>query len=227
MWLGVALAAVVVFSVLPGTVSAAPCAPGSLQSYIDALAGCEIGAVTVSDFFELSPPTGATPIDPSTITVTPLADGLQLGFSAAATAGEFFDVFFGFLAADTLGGVSLAINGVSATADGSVSAIEDLCHGAAFVGLSCGGTTSQLVALALAGDTQATDSTTFPPVTLLGVLGDIGIDGALDGSATLETATFRFQSGTTAAVPNPPSALLLSLAIVGCWLAQVSWRSRM
>jgi hypothetical protein len=28
-------------------------------------------------------------------------------------------------------------------------------------------------------------------------------------------------------VPNPPSALLLSLAIVGGWLAQVSWRRRM
>jgi hypothetical protein len=210
---------------------AAPCAPGTLQDYIDLAAGCTIGSATFSNFSELSPPAGATPIPAAAIGVTPIVDpaspGLLLTLNVAATTGEFLDAFFGFQVADTLGGASATMAGASAGEDGAVTLIEDLCLGAAFVGVACGGDPVTQILFAIDGDGDTAEATSFPGVGLLGVLADIGVDGGLFGSAGLATATLRFETGAAGPVPEPPSIFLLWPAIVAAvWFGYRSPRAQ-
>ena len=218
--------AVLCVSLATSPVGAAPCAPGTLQDYIDlSTTGCTIAAVTFSDFTQLSPPAGATAISPAAITVTPLVDpsnpGLLLTLDVVVTAAEFLDAFFGFQVAGGLAGASLAMGGASATGDGAVTVIEDLCQGAAFSGLACAGdpATQIVFATELASDT--TEAIAFPAVALLGVLTDIGVDGGPTGDAELATVTLRFATGS-AAVPEPPALVLLPVVLLAAWLGRRS-----
>lgn len=220
----VAVAAMLCLSILAPQAFAAACAPGSLQDYIDLGAGCTIGALTFSDFVELSPPAGATPISPTTITVTPLADSSNAGFvfgvGVVAVAGQFFDAFFGFLVTDSLVGASLAMDGAAATGDGAVTVVEDLCAGGVFSGLACSGDPSTMIVFAVEGDSQTTENSSFPSVALLGVLADIGVDGGVIGTGALETVTLRFETGVTTAVPEPPSFVLFAAAGIAAWFSR-------
>jgi hypothetical protein len=65
------LAATIVVLRVPGT--AAPCAPGTLASYMTAAAGCTLGTLTVSRFtYKASAKGGAATITPEQIAVEPL-----------------------------------------------------------------------------------------------------------------------------------------------------------
>lgn len=217
------LLAVAVLSLsLSGPALAAPCASGTLQDYIDLGAGCTIGGVTFSNFTELTPPIGATAISPAAIGVTPLSSpsnpGLLLTLDITATAGQFLDAFFGFGVSDTLTGASLTMAGATATGDGAVTVIEDLCRGAAFIGVVCPGDSTTQIVFATELDSDTVEATSFPGVGLLGVLADIGVDGGPTGSAELATVTLRFETGTAAAVAEPSSLVLLPLAMLAAWL---------
>ena len=213
--------AVLSVSTLSGPALGAPCASGTLQDYIDLGAGCTIGAVTFSNFTELAPPIGATAISPAAIGVTPLASasnpGLLLALDITVTAGQFLDAFFGFQVSDTLTGASLVMAGASATGDGAVTVIEDLCRGATFSGVVCPGDSSTQIVFATEVDSDTAEATSFPGVGLLGVLADIGVDGGPTGSAELATVTLRFETGA-AAVAEPSSLVLLPLAMLAAWL---------
>ena len=220
----VVTAVVALFGVLTLSlpVVAAPCVSGSLQDYIGLAAGCTIGGATFSDFVELAPPAGATPISPTAIAVTPLGDpsnpGFLFGLNVVAGPGEFQDVFFGFQVADSLIGASLAMTDASASGDGSVTAIEDICQGAGFIGIACAGEATTLITFAVEGDSQTTEAVSFPSVSLLGVLVDFGIDGGLDGTGELGTATLTFQTARATPVPEPSSVALFCLATSALWL---------
>lgn len=221
----IAVALILALSFPSPPVFAAPCAPGTLQDYIDLGSGCTIGSVTVSEFVELAPPAAATPIAPTAINVAPLVDasnpGLMFRLNALAGPGQFLDAFFGFRLTDAVVGASLAVAGASATGDGAVTVIEDLCRGAQLIGVACGGETTTLITFAIDGDTNLTEAASFASVPLLGVLADIGVDGGLDGSGALETVILRFQTAATT-VPEPSTLALLALAVIVLWLGQRS-----
>lgn len=220
----VAVLAIVCMSIHAAPAYAIVCAPGSLQDYVDLSAGCTIGPVTFSDFVVLSPPAGATPISPTTISVTPLGDpsnpGFVFGVNVVAGAGEFFDVFFGFQVTDSLIGASLSMDGAAAAGDGAVTVVEDLCAGGVFTGLACSGDPATMIVFAIEGDTQATENSSLPSASLLGVLADIGVDGGLIGTGQLGTTTLRFETGVTTTVPEPPSLVVVLAAGIALWFGR-------
>jgi hypothetical protein len=57
-------------------------------------------------------------------------------------------------------------------------------------------------------------------VSLLGVLADIGVDGGGIGTGALGSASLRFETGVTTAVPEPPSFVLFAVAGIAAWFGR-------
>src|SRR5215831_15569422 len=78
-----------------------PCLPGTLQDYVNlGSSGCQLSNTLIFNF-ELAPVlSGATPIDPSGIQVTPgggpAAASLLFTLNSTAGPGEIFESFFRF-----------------------------------------------------------------------------------------------------------------------------------
>lgn len=208
---------------MPSAALAAPCAPGTLQDYINAGAvACGIGNLEFADFELASAPFGATPIDPSAVQVTPTATPttaeLIVTVNAAATAGQFFDSFFRFhvtaLGTSHLFGYGASLTDATATGDGVVTLIDDVCADGTFSGtdpIGCSGTPSTIILFADALDALSTDSAPTPVSSFFDVFADLGIDGGLAGTASLAAGTLRFFTAP-APVPEPATAWLLMLA---------------
>lgn len=197
---------------VPSIAAAAPCAPGTLASYIAlGSSGCTIGSATVFDFSAGTFSQVATPISADDIVVSPAGTGLGLefGLDVGAGPGDFFDVLIGYtLSGPSIVGNTLSLAGSTATPDGVVTAVEDKCIGFAFLGADpsafCAGDQVTLIALHDGLGPIPTASASFPPASFFGVFTEIGVDGGLAGSASLRgTVTNTF------AVPEPSVLLLV------------------
>jgi hypothetical protein len=197
--------------------NAAPCLPGSLQSYIDLGAvGCSAGSVQFANFAPAPGLTGATVIDPSEVQVTPggpaFTPNLQFILGEAAGPGELLDLLFRFeVSGSGLSGGSLSLAGATATTDGAVTGIENLCIGGSFSGSEpsgCPGLSDALAAFAIDGFSQLSDSRQFPASSFFDVFVNLTVDGGLTGTATLESATVNFN-----AVPEPSTFIFVLTAL--------------
>ena len=202
----------------PASSSAAPlCASATLDVYLALGAGgCEIGGATFSGFSVAASNGGGSQIDADQILVTPFDLGLDFGLSAAASAGDLTGILIGFnLAASSIGTAALSMTGSSASLDGVVTVVQDICVGDLFTPFPfCSGPVqTQIVAhdfLGPIGD----DFDTFPVDSFFDVFVDITIDGGLSGAAAIDgNVRTAFRQG--AAVPEPSSLLLVGAALAG------------
>ena len=196
---------------------AAPCAIGSLQSYISLGAtGCSVGAVDYQSFTIVPGLNGATVINPANVTVTPggsqFNTTLMLGLTDAANAGQLLDLIFRVRAGGLLTASSVAINSPTITGNGAATAILDVCAAGNFAGNSptgCSTTAQSALAVAVAGGpNQLTDSVTFPVSSFFDIFFDVTLDSGGAGSAALSSATLGVN-----AVPEPSAIVLVALGI--------------
>jgi hypothetical protein len=194
-------------------VLASPCLPGTLQDYVNlGMPGCEAGVASFSGFVVLPGEFLAMPVDPDTITVTPVGGafnpGLQFGINTLAIAGELFESFFRFTVAGELSAASLLLGPGTVTGDGAAIAVEDLCVNGSFVGndpLGCSGSADT----AIVARTETSEFLLDQKPIIGGffdILVDISIDGGLAGTASLDNVTVQFVSP----VPEPSTGLLLA-----------------
>ncbi len=217
-----------------GQAAAATCSAGTLGDYLAlGSGGCDIssaaGQINVAQFSLLPGPAFATAIAPDDLLVTPVtgsgAPGLLFGSSIGALAGDFFDLVFGFaVSGNGLSSASLLLNNSSASDDGIVTAVQNLCLGAGFAGGPGSCSTSELSQLAFAADFALPGDeaalAAFAPGGLLGVIVDIGVDAGFFGTANFGQLEARFQPAV-ARVPEPLSS---SLALMALGLVAVSRR---
>lgn len=207
-----------------------PCAPGTLQDYIDlAPGGCAIGVVTFMNFESAPGQNFATPIDPALVQVTPgglpIQPRLTFTVNQSADAGELFESFFRFNAlASILSGDSMLLGPASATEDGVVIASQDICPGGAFSGISpvgCPSIPSTLITFAADFGSSNSETALFaPPTNFFDIFVDLTIDGGISGTAHLESATVQLN-----AVPEPATVLLVGTFLGGLALRRLRQRS--
>lgn len=213
-------------SIVLGSTSAAaaPCAVGTLASYIALGAtGCTVGAASFEAFSVVDVPFGSTEVSPADVLVTPLASptpGLTFQFDLDAAAGDLFEILVAYEVSAPVGlrGVNLAIEGSSATGDGVVTAVEDLCLGGSFGSgsvIGCDGIPETLIVFDIDVERDVVEELFFAPVSSIGVVKDIAVDGGLEGTAALASASNAFHL-----VPEPSSVSLLSAGALGL----ASWR---
>lgn len=213
----------VLFFLVGRAATAAPCLPGSLQDYINlGSAGCSVGTVSVTDFAIAPGQSFATPIAPQTILVTPGgtvdAPTLDLTFNVNAAAGELLESFLHFFAsAPTLFGAGIALGSASASGDGVVTAIQDLCPDGAFfsnVPLGCPTSAEALIVFQSESDSLLAAEAFLAAAGFVDVFADVAVDGGLAGSASLASVRLSFET-----VPEPSTALLagLGLALLARW----------
>ena len=212
------LAALMSFA--PSVAGAAPCAPGSLASYIALGAGgCTVGFASFEAFGVLDVPFGAVAISPDDVLVTPSAPDaasarLEFELDVAAEALELLEILIAYRVStlSLLARTALAIEASSATGDGVVTAIEDLCLGGSFAPggpTGCTGTPEVLIVFDIGIDQDLLETLAFAPVAALAVVKDIAVDGGLAGAAALLSASNEFR-----AAPEPAAALLLSTGLL-------------
>jgi len=192
------------YGVLTAPAMALPCAADSLSDYVVLGAGgCTVGTLTFSDFSIEAFPGGATDLDPLSIVLTPVANGLAVSTATpvAAGPGDFFGLRFLFLVSDPDGltGGTIALGESSVEEDGVNTALLDA------------GLMGNAIAFDIGLLADPVESFSGGPSSFFDVFVELAIDGGLNGSAslgpTLGTITFQ--------VPEPPTALLLALALFG------------
>ncbi|HYZ84037.1 MAG TPA: PEP-CTERM sorting domain-containing protein [Bryobacteraceae bacterium] len=199
---------------------AAPCLSGSLQSYVNLGAtGCEVGAVNFSNFMTSSGITGATPLDPGVVQVTPggsfLTPTLTLVTNTSAATGDLFDLLLEFRAGGALLSYGfITLNSPTATGDAAVSGFLDICRGGNFAGpgpVGCSGSAVSALTVEIADFAQLSDFTPTGPVSsFFDVFVELSVDGASNGSASLPSGTVGI-----AAVPEPSTTLLVCAVLAG------------
>ena len=212
-------------------VYASVCSPGTLTDYLSlGSAGCTIGTTGFGNFETLSIPNAATQIDPNLVQVTPgggpTTPTLLFTFNMSASAGEFFDLNFGFDVTDNfLVGANATMTGTSATDDGVVTVIEEFCPAGVFSPTCSSGPESAFTLIQIDGFASTTDSAAFAAVASLQVRKDIGIDGGLFGTSALGSLSDEFVlSAATTPVPEPGSIYLFTSAISAFALHRVRRR---
>jgi hypothetical protein len=219
----VLLAAAFVF-VLAGRSQAAPlCGADSLTNYLS-LGSCSIGGATFSNFSLVTPlPTGANAVSTNSVIVLPFntttSVGFQFLFDVTSTSFQLNELLFGYLAsAAGFTDATLSTPGATASGDGSVTAIQDLCIGGAFMtgGIrGCSAGQDANIAFAIDGDQSLSETLSFASVPLLGIVNDIAVDGGLNGNALL-AGGFTNVFTVASPVPEPATVSLVAAGIV--WL---------
>jgi hypothetical protein len=203
---------------LSGRSQAAPlCTNGSLSDYLS-IGSCSIGAATFGDFNLVTPlPTGATPIPTTQVTVmpfsTPSTVGFQFLFDVSASSGILRELLFGYNASvQSFTAANLAMTGASATNDGVVTAVQNVCIGDTYTAGSltgCSTTEDANIVFAIDGDQLLTSAVLFAATPTLGIVNDIAVDGGLLGSAALTgSVTNSFN-----VVPEPTTGVLLATGL--------------
>jgi hypothetical protein len=219
----VLFAAAIVF-VLSGRAQAAPlCGADSLTNYLS-LGSCSIGGATFSNFSLVTPlPTGAAAVPTNSVIVLPFntttSVGFQFLFDVTSTSFQLNELLFGYLAsAAGFTDATISIPGATATGDGGVTAVQDLCIGGAFTPGSLSGCSAMQdanIAFAIDGDQSLSETLSFASVPLLGIVNDIAVDGGLNGNAAL-AGGFTNSFTVTSPVPEPATVSLVAAGIV--WL---------
>ena len=201
---------------------AAPCTMSTLTAYVGlGSGGCTIGNFKFSDFRLLQPPTGSAHF--SVVNVTPVANGttavgLNFDVNASASAGTLLEDLISYRITGigaSLNGASIFFTGSSATGNGAVTVVENLCIGGLFLGADgvSGCSTLRdpnLIVFDTLGIAEPSASLAFLPAALLAVVTDIAVDGGgTGGFASLVSASNRFQIAAVSAVPEPGAFLLL------------------
>ncbi len=198
------------------TVFAATCGIGNLQTLIGLGAGgCQVGAVTFSNFQIVPGQTDATVISPTQVQFTPGGSAFNPLFMIAftnptATSGQFLESIFRFsISGASLTGASIALAG-SATGDGLVTGVLNVCPGGRFTSNAIDGCPASVAAIAFisAADQQLTESTGRLIASFFDVFVDLTLDARPNGTATLRSATV----GVTA-IPEPSAALMLAAGL--------------
>src|SRR5262249_10554024 len=148
---------------------------------------------------------GATQIAAGSIQVTPfggpVSPGFQFQVNALSGPGELLQARIGY----TVGlpgaapvTANLGMTGSSAVPDGVTTVVEEVCPGGEFIApsvcLDSNGLlpTQALIVFDIGIDADLSESLLLPPLTTLGVLNDIVVDGGLAGSARIGSATNQF-----------------------------------
>jgi hypothetical protein len=156
----------------------------------------------------------ASEINPATVQITPSAAGLtgSLLFTYNGTAaGGVLESIFSMTIAPDLGAVEkvdLQLIGASATGDGVVTGVADVCD-AGFLGGVCTGTSQPIIALVDSLNNVSPGSAIIGPLASYALLQDIVIDGGLSGTATLTAAQLTFT-----AVPEPATLATLATGLL-------------
>jgi hypothetical protein len=211
---------IVLTTMFGGSALAAPmCKTDTLASYISLGAtGCEIGVGTFSGFQVLPPITGALPIAPGNITITPVQSGNTLGLdvmiNATAMAGELRQALLGYmLMAPSITGSMVTVSGTSTTGNGFVTDIQNYCAGGTFLPgdvTGCNGSTDDALVVLNAGSQSAM----FPGVSQISVVHDFTLDASSGGTATGGMVMDRFTVASTAPIPEPQTYVLMSSALL-------------
>ena len=204
-----------VLSLVGTEASAAPCAIGTLTTYVGlGSGGCTIGNVTFANFSLLGGPTGASNF-PVVLTPFLLGTGIGFEFTSAATADSgLLDDVIGYTAS---GGATISFVGADlslANSVGLVTAIDNFCFNGAYSTTLVCSSGNEGVPLLVLGGFQDSDSTTFAgSFAAVGIATDLGLDGS-DGPASLGTARSTLRIVSIAAVPEPESIALVAIGFL-------------
>ncbi len=196
--------------------SASSCASGTLASYISlGAAGCTIGSNTLASFLALSGSTGGTPINTSSVMVTPTGGSFNPGFiftvSQTASTNQTFESMFTY---NISGPAYLAdvinISGSSEGGNGDVTDTQNYCVGGHFGPDGVDGCTGSATGSLNAVDGfQQSDQTTFSRPHSLAITDDFVIDSGGAGSAKGGIFSDQFT-----AAPEPGVFLLTGTGLV-------------
>ncbi len=209
-----------VLLLVAGSAFGGPCVPGSLADYY-ALggSGCMTNDFLFQSFAAVPGQSFATIIDPTTIQVQPLM-GTNGGFflftlNTMAGPGELFESIFRFQVSGSTTTASIALGGTSATGDGVVLGVLDVCAGGMFAGdqpSGCSGTPDSAIVFATESDGMTSSSLTFSaPSNFFDVFVDLTVDGGATGTAALGSA----QVGVVTPEPSSMALLASGMAVFG------------
>ena len=211
-----------------------PCVSGTLQSYINLGAtGCSDGSAVFRNFMTVPGQNGATQVAAGAVSVTPggtlTNPNLTFGLNLTATNSQLFESIFRFNVLGTFSGVTDQLNSPTATGNGLVLSVVDICPGGSFSGTSPSGCPAGATTLIAAFDTVAPlllDSATFPARSAFDVFTDLTADGGGTGTARLQSATVGFTGGISA-VPEPASLtfMLGGLSLIGLFARRKSQKA--
>lgn len=204
-----------------GSALAAPmCMTNTLESYISlGSSGCEIGGSTFSGFEALPPITGALPIMPGNISITPVQSGNMVGLdvmiNSTASAREVRQALLGYMVmAPAITGTMVTLSGTSVTGGAFVTDIQNYCAGGSFLPgdvTGCTGSADDSLVILNAGSQQAM----FPAVSTLNVVHDFTLDAFEGGTASGGMVMDRFTvTAGPEPVPEPQTYILLSSALL-------------
>jgi hypothetical protein len=203
---------------LGSNADAASCATASLADYAELGAGgCSVGALTFSSFVvEAFPGPSAQQIAPTSVSLSPLANGLALSGAGAlnANTSELLGLRFLFtVSLPSLGGATVAL-GADRTVggDGVITALLDA------------GAAGNAIAISIDGFSDTPVSFVSAPLANYAAFLEFGIDGGTVGSAGIGPQLASLTFAASNPIPEPGTAALLPLGLA-CLIAFARRRS--
>ena len=193
--------------------AASLCVNGSLQSYLTlGSTGCLIGGSTFSDFQIVSGTTGATPIDPTAVTIAPFGGatdpGIQ-GMTNLVATGDLLESIFTYrVSGRSYTDDTITLANSSETGLGDVSEVQNFCAGGTFGSDGVSGCTGTPGSLLTVDGVQNQNMSALGPASFLSITDDFTLDGTF-GSAAGGTFSDQFN-----AVPEPVSFLLSGIGLM-------------
>jgi uncharacterized protein (TIGR03437 family) len=171
--------------------SAAPCAPGTLASYIAlGAAGCTIGNNTLANFTQGSALGGTVNIPPSNLKIVPAGGNANPGIivtgNVTAASGQVFSTLINYtISGSTYTTDAVTLSNTTATGNGAVTDIQNYCPNGNFQAptfvAQCSGAAGPGSPLLVIGNGDATANFS---ATTLGITHNLVIDGGLTGTAS-------------------------------------------